>query len=80
MIVDGKFKGHIVGKTAQNGLDMQASEYRPIAQLKVEYASRLMQQAGHHLSRIGVDFLSKIDPAPATGAAAAQPQEPAKPA
>ncbi|MDP9170238.1 MAG: hypothetical protein M3N54_06455, partial [Acidobacteriota bacterium] len=59
MIVDGKFKGFFVNKTPENALAPQGADFRPIAQLKPDYASRLLQQSGHHLSRIGVDFLSR---------------------
>src|SRR5258708_29324166 len=39
-----------------------------------DYASRLLQQSGHHLSRIGVDFLSRSNPRVA-GEAAARSEE-----
>ena len=71
MVVEGKFKGALVGKSAENALVVQSSEFRAFAQLKPDYASRLLQQSGHHLSRIGVDFLSRSNPPAAGGAAEA---------
>lgn len=62
MIADGKFRASIVTKGAQGNLEIQAAEYRPVAQLRPDYASRLLQQTGHHFARIGVDFLKKPEP------------------
>ncbi|HVU33517.1 MAG TPA: response regulator receiver domain [Opitutaceae bacterium] len=76
MVVEGKFRGILLNKSPEDTLVLNGADYRPIAQLKPEYASRLLQQTGHHLSRIGVDFLgtrsagaAKEGAAPPQGAA-----------
>lgn len=61
MVANGIFRGFFVQKAADGTLATVASNYTPVGQLRPEYAARLLQQTGHHLSRIGVDFLSRPD-------------------
>jgi hypothetical protein len=62
MITGGFFHGHVISRGEGGGVRSERFRYRPIAQLRVEYASRLLQQTGNHLARIGVDFLWKRRP------------------
>lgn len=43
---------------ASNEIGLQPSDFVVVGQLRAEYASRLLQATGLHLSRIGVDFVS----------------------
>lgn len=55
--------GEFVGRTvAFNNLSValelgELTTYKVIGQLRARYAMRLLHEAGHHLSRIGVDFV-----------------------
>jgi hypothetical protein len=56
-VEDGKFSASLLTKGEGGVLNIEAASFEPIAQLRENYASRLLQQTGYHLSRIGVDFL-----------------------
>ena len=47
------FKAYAVVK----GPELQARTFRVVAQLRNEYADRFLHQTGHHVSRVGVDFV-----------------------
>lgn len=57
------FTAYAVVQAASNEPIFQRVQMRAIGQLRNVYASRLLQQAGQHLSRIGVDFV-RLPPAP----------------
>jgi hypothetical protein len=50
---DGTFKAHAIVK----GPELKLKTFQIVAQLRNEYADRFLHQTGHHVSRIGVDFV-----------------------
>ncbi|MHC5537712.1 response regulator receiver domain [Singulisphaera rosea] len=56
-ITNGLFKATRLSRTERDKLHVDAFEFRVVGQLRGLYASRLLQQAGNHLSRIGPDFV-----------------------
>jgi hypothetical protein len=53
------FKAHHILKAADGiSPELKMNEFYAVAQLRAAYANRLLQQAGHYTSRIGVDFVS----------------------
>jgi hypothetical protein len=64
-ITDGKLFAMEVGKpTAESGeashpsLNFAPTEMKALGQIRAIYSSRILQYAGQHLARIGVDFVS----------------------
>jgi hypothetical protein len=55
------FRVEVADAVAAGGWDphFSSSAYTIIGQLRPSYASRILQMAGQHLSRIGVDFIGK---------------------
>lgn len=65
---DGKhsfkaFRVEVTTGASEDSSDPQfgAAEYVIVRQLRPSYASRILQMAGQHLSRIGVDFVGRPD-------------------
>lgn len=56
-IANGLFSATRLSRTEGDRLHTDAVEFRVVGQLRGLYASRLLQQAGNHLSRIGPDFV-----------------------
>ena len=56
-IVNGTFKATRLSRSKEGKLDSTLVQFRAIALLRGLYASRLLQHAGNHLSRIGPDFV-----------------------
>ena len=46
------------GEAEQAALSPTKIEMEALAQLRIPYANRLLHEAGHHLSRMGVDFVN----------------------
>ncbi len=67
VIVDGKFKGHLIKLGEDRRLTFASSEFEAVAKLRPDYANRLLTQSGQQRSRIGVDFfrLPELKDAPA---------------
>jgi hypothetical protein len=57
-INDNTFTANLVEKKDQAGLTLVPMTFQAIGQLRGLYASRFLQQAGQHMSRIGVDFVN----------------------
>ena len=59
---NGEFSAYSVKKGAANtsAIQLQLEKYKVIAQLRGPYADRLLQETGHHSSRIGVDFVNLL--------------------
>lgn len=59
---DGEFAAYSVKKGAAEitAIELHLDKYKVIAQLRAPYADRLLQEAGHHSSRIGVDFVNLL--------------------
>ncbi|OJW08883.1 MAG: hypothetical protein BGO49_11075 [Planctomycetales bacterium 71-10] len=56
-ITNSRFRATRLLRAEEDKLHANAFEFRVVGQLRGLYASRLLQQAGNHLSRIGPDFV-----------------------
>ncbi len=56
-IDDGRFKATRLSRSDEGKLHTSVVGFRAVALLRGLYASRLLQFAGNHLSRIGPDFV-----------------------
>jgi len=61
-IVEGTFKATRLSRSKEGKLDSTLVPFRAVALLRGLYASRLLQHAGNHLSRIGPDFVDLPEP------------------
>ncbi|MGA7498537.1 MAG: response regulator receiver domain [Isosphaeraceae bacterium] len=61
-IVDGMFKATRLSRSEDNKVHATVVTFRAMALLRGLYASRLLQHAGNHLSRIGPDFVDMPEP------------------
>jgi hypothetical protein len=57
-IRDGRFSAQRLLKSPEGVVELSAMTMQVVGQLREIYANRLLQQAGQHLSRIGVDFVN----------------------
>jgi Response receiver domain len=60
-ILDGTFKATRLSRSDDGVLTSSVVSFRAVARLRGLYASRLLQLAGNHLSRIGPDFVNLPD-------------------
>lgn len=57
---DSTFRAYFLQNDANGKPVTNLKQFRAVAQLRDAYANRLLQQTGHHTSRIGVDYVNFI--------------------
>ena len=59
---DHEFDAYALTISSDKTISFTPKRFTAVAQLRPDYASRLLQQVGHHSSRIGVDFVDFVPP------------------